>query len=396
MKKIIVLLVVVCVCMTSCMPTSLSEKEQNNQQGSNGQIKDTYNSIDDLDFASGHIKAALRENFLIDADVPVNAPTKCGIYELSSKILDKTEQEYTEELRQLVNDYYGENTATIMGTSDITNSSAPNCYYRGNDGGFCKGNYNDYGNQHQKINIIAKYFYEWGFEYDKQMMDDVIGRFMKHFEGIIPDGMNGDYECVHIDDEYWEYLEGKYTKDELEMLWERENEEYYAISMYSEIEEGIYFKAHTPIVYNSINGEKLDEVSSYSEEGYALSHRPQWFQIIVSEEGEVVSVRFSDNYTIGNKIEEKQIISAKEALKLFYKEYEGVLLQDELIVKNISLEYMVCLDNELDDNSYRNAYLAPVWVIRYDSELDYYGIVESTYVFSAVDGTVVIGKGEAY
>ena len=122
MKKIIVLLVVVCVCMTSCMPTSLSEKEQNDQQGSNDQIKDTYNSIDDLDFASGHIKAALRENFLIDADVPVNAPTKCGTYELSSKILDKTEQEYTEELRQLVNDYYGENTAT---SSLLSNAPLP-------------------------------------------------------------------------------------------------------------------------------------------------------------------------------------------------------------------------------------------------------------------------------
>ncbi len=392
MRKIVALISIVCILATGCMPTSEAEK----QEKETGKEKVNYTKIEDMDFSSSHINGVLRENFIIDADIPVAIPAECGTYELSNKVVDKSQEEYEKELAKLINEYYNENIAIVDDGVTTIDEEIPNCFYNGNMGDFQKGNYNDYNSMHQKINIIAKNFYEYGLEYDKAFVDGVVNEFLQHFESVVPDGMNGDYECVHIDDEYWEYLEGKYTQEEMESIFDKTDMEFYAVSMYSEIEEGLYFKAHSPISYNHISGEILDEVTNIEEGNVLQSHRPQWLQMIISEEGEVLSVRFNDYYVVGDKITTESIIGVKEALQLFYNEYEGIILDNEVIVKAITLEYMVRLDDELGENGFRNAYLEPVWVFRFDSELERFGLMERTYAFSAVDGTLLLGKNDAY
>ena len=100
-KKITALLLVTSICMTGCMPTTLEEKKEEDKKAGKEVVE--YISLDDMDFSSGHIEGVLRENLKIDADIPINMPTECGIYEISRKESEMTESEYTEYFREIIN-----------------------------------------------------------------------------------------------------------------------------------------------------------------------------------------------------------------------------------------------------------------------------------------------------
>lgn len=170
--------------------------------------------------------------------------------------------------------------------------------------------------------------------------------------------------------------------------------EFYAVNMYSEVEESIYFKGFEKKGYNRIADETIDEVcviNRMSGEGHMdiYSHEPQRIEMVISEEGEVLYFRISDYYTIEEKTETVEILDTQVALEVFCQQYDGVLLENDIIVKDISLQYTVELSDEVDETGYRNAKLIPVWVIRYNPPMDYWDdMFEMRMTISAVDGSI--------
>lgn len=385
MRKYLLLICIVCLCFTACMPTTMKEKQQNNAD--KNQI--TYTKIDDLDFSSGHIEGVLKENFYLDADVTIDVPTECGIYELSKKNLDSTQEDYLNQFVSLINEFYGEDQAVVdKGDAHLT-GQLPNCDYDGNSGYFSKTSYNDVNKLHGKIKIIENFFYEYGFEYDKELIDGYVKKFLDTFKEVIPNGIDEEYICIHFNDEYWKALVDEYGEEALKNIMDMPEKEFYGVILYPEIENDIFLKTFQPKAYTPLEGEILDEVSYYDEWKSIFTHNRQYLELIISEEGEVLSFRFGDYFKIEDKINSYEIIDAKTALKFFYKEYENILLDDDVIVKSISLEYEVVLEDKLSENGYRNAYLCPVWRIRYNSEYPHMGLVELDYSISAITGTVV-------
>ncbi len=404
-KRVLALVLLTSVIFTGCMSTTLEEKQEKQEQEAvkNGDKENSENlqyvNIEDLDFESGHIEGILRENFRIDADVSVNVPAECGTYELARKKQEMTETEYAKYFDEIIDDYVGSDVTTSVidqENSDIRliiNSEYNNGVF-GNyfDKSFNKDS-NSFGYFHNKLQVIESNFYEYGHEYDKQFVDGIVNTFIEKCAGIVSDGMNGDYVCIQVDKEYTAALREKYGKD-IRIDWRVDGIEYYAIRMYSEIEEGIYFKGlqHTGAYVE--DGEETDEVCElqYNEEEkkwYAVSHNPQYLEMIVTEDGKLLSLRFTDLYTIGEKVETNSILDAEEALGAFCKAFDGILMEEELVVKSMFLEYTVDIENEPGEDGYRNATLIPVWVVRYkDCSTRWPDDVERMMTISAIDGSV--------
>ncbi len=404
-KRLLALVLLSSLVMTGCMSTTLEEKkekEQREAEKNGGTSTSPYVDIEDLDFESGHVEGLLRENFRIDADVSVNVPTECGTYELARKKQDMTETEYAQYFDEIIDNYFGSDVTTSV--ADFENPdmamSVNSTYANGNMGEYYKKidqkDRSDYSLYHSKLRVIERNFYEYGLEYDREFVDGVVNSFMEKCSGIIPDGINGDYVCIHIDKEYMDNLREKYGMEisEIRTDWEEDNMEYYAICMYPEIEEGIYFKGVQTEVADLVEGEVTDEVCEKQYYGdtdtwHVVSHNPQYIEMIVKEDGEIVSIRIEDYYTIGEKINSNTILTAKEALEKFSEAYDGILMEEEMVVKSLSLEYTVDMEDEPGEDGYRDAVLVPVWVVRYKSPLPYWvDNVEMMMTISAIDGSI--------
>ncbi len=396
MRKYLLLICIVCLCFTACMPATLSEKQEQDSKKEDNLVN--YTNIDDMDFSSGHISGILRENFVVEAEVPVKYPSECGRYEINEKSLSMTETEYYELFCRLINEYYGEDIATsfdyILGGNKVLS-----CNYNGVEGHFQKGKFDSYTSYHQKISHLLCYVTEDGLEYDKEMIDGVVQEFLAHFKEVLPDGINGKYDCVHIDEEFYQYLIDKYDDTELSWGWIKDEKEYYAISIYSEIEDDTFLKIRHPKTYEVKAGEKADECGEIITSGNITrlhSGKAQFVELIVSEEGKVESIRIEGYQDIGKMIESKKILSPKDVLAKFYECYDGLLLENEILVKSIELEYMTVVADEMNDESVRNIYLEPVWRVRFDNGRPNEGMFDDNYVFSAVDGSLLLGVDAGY
>lgn len=222
MRKLFLLTVLICVALTGCMKATLEEKNNENE------VTNTYTKIEDMDFASGYIEGEIRENFFINASVPTNVPKECGIYEIARKDLNMTELEYTKYFDEIIDNYYGRDV-TISDADKKSESELleTNSSYTGNVGDYYNAsNPRDYySNAQIKLHSIETVFCDYGLDYDKEFIDGIVNDFLEKCAGIIPDGMKGDYVCVHIDDEYYDYFEKNMARRELniygliEMIW---------------------------------------------------------------------------------------------------------------------------------------------------------------------------------
>ncbi len=403
-RKILMLILANTIFMTSCMPATVEEKER--IQKEKGEYVKEYDSIDDLDFSSGHIEGTLREKFSVDADVQIDYPKQCGTYELVRKNIDKTEEEYNEYFVNIVDGYFTEdNTVSWTVKHTLGEDVWRNTRYDGNKGVYFKrvGDIMEdyYSVCHSIVQTVERYFYEYGFEYDKELIDGVVNDFLEKCADIIPDGINGDYVCVHVDKEYMDYIIEKYGKEEKESFCGKRNMEYYSVILYPEIEENIYFKGYSRRYFELNEGETADEIcintgTNDAGKPWIATHTPQYVELIISEDGEVISFEIEDYYTIEECMAEYDIISPKKALEVFCDVYEGIVLERELIVRSIKLEYQIKVD-EPNESGYRNAYLIPVWVIRYKSPLDYWSeYLDEGVIVSAIDGSVLVSPSDLY
>ncbi len=394
-KNVLILVLVIGLTASGCKPTTIEKR--NEQEKSNNSEKIEYTKIEDMDFSTGHVEGVLQEGINVDAYILSEDMQECGIYELANKKVDLTELEYAEKMDGILDNYFGRDITTSYVDQQATSIFLNiNSFYNGNIATFydkySDKDSNDYSNYHSCMRTNMTTVYEMGSEYDKAFVDEIVNRIIEEFSEILPDNVGARYECLYLGEDYEQRLIEKYGEEVADSFYDLDLG-YYVINMYSEIEDDVFFKGIIPKSYDTIEGEILDEVCvtvGYEDVIESIqSHNPQCVEMIITEEGELVSLRINDYYIIGEKVENAKVIGAGEALEAFCDAFNGILIEKDITVKVMTMEYVVELDDELDENNYRNAQLVPVWVIRYTGGMSHMpDYIESTMVISAIDGSV--------
>lgn len=390
-KLIVVTILMMTVVLGGCRETRLSEKQDNTVgQDNNGEQPMVYDKLSEMDFATGHIEGVLKENFKVDADIPTDTPDKMWYYEIYNKDVgeSKTNEEYTEYLAELVDAYYGEDLTITA--SEKKAGITENIFCDGVMSIFFKAGLEAL-DSYMRMATVEESFPEYG-QYDEGFIGPIVDEFLDKMAPVIPDGISGEYVCVNFNEEYRRYIDEKYGKDSpFEFAWSEELENYYIVRLYSKVGgydfkiDGNFFYYPFDKNYSYDNVYRVPPGDTSAGSVGTVCCSPQYMDIFISDDGEVLGFLIDNHYKMGEAVEEKDILSPQEALKMFYKEFENVILKEEIIVTDMKLHYTMVLD-EADENGYRNAYLTPVWhIFVYEKKFGTY----ATRICSAVDGKVL-------
>lgn len=373
----------------------MSEKNlmenNNNEDGTNNQneytVAYTYEDIvNNIDFSSPHINVKLLDKLSVDAEIVVDVPQELGIYEYARKPNYEDENAMDELVAELVDAYYGEDVSVTHKESMEKNIIASVvCSSRTIS---FSTNYKELGGMY---NFCEVYHPQLEGDYDKELVDKAVRSFVEQFQKIIPDEMSMNYRCMFLRDGWWKDIAKKYSVNQTEM--DKVEYEYYMVRMYPEMENGIYLEMDDTLYWERIgessyaDGFREDDYSKKLQDYYIWSY----VDIYIDTEGNIFAFHIDDVIDIGECVERKKVISVKEALEKVYDTFKDTVLKYELVVRDIQLEYRVCMDNTVDKNGYRNAHIEPVWTIKYTTGGMYENqeISCSTMIVSATTGEVL-------
>ncbi len=379
-KKLIILIIIISLYLNGCVSNTEMENETLNFADNKvdlGQVKEYEEFVKDIDFENEHIKAEIKENLLLDTDITVNAPLNMGIYEYEDKeypfLYDEEKNiEEAKKLAKLIDEYFGKDVTVIPSEQGIVNTTG-------------SGYVNPDDEKYFVANQWEKGFPYYESEYDEQMINDIVNDFVNHFEELLPIYITTNYRCVHFTDAFWQ----KVNKEFVNTNFNNYGLDYYMVSLYSEIEQDVYIESDEQIVYKDI-GESI-RAEGFNEDNFEIFEQVSnsGVEILIDEYGQVFAFRIHSGLVVGECIDAKDILSAKEILGKVYELFAPYEQYGETIIREVRLKYIPYLSDEVNNNGYRPAYLIPVWSVKYNKRNE---MKHNTIIFSAATGEILLRK----
>lgn len=392
-KKITVIIFILSIIcnMTSCKPAYKEDTENKEEKrGSITDVKTDIIHLEDIDWNTKHLNCRLSERVTIDADIVPDSiwKQKFGLYHYrinknQEALIDK---EKTEELAEVLDNYYGRNVTLIEKNMTNPTKQIENPMVRSEDSSIfftLENTIHDY----IMSNILEASCPVKITGYDKEAVNSKVQELQELL-----------YEYTHINqssyDVYW-FGKDMYTKladiqkkygsgDCLgEEVMERQ-EEFFEIRIRPVLDFGITVKRIPNISFEPLDGENASEFIQKDGKGYDMVKMGEnILDIVLDNQYEMIMVSSQKTLDIEEEpFESVEIFGLDEILQKFMERNKS----SNIAVLDVSMYYSATASEQLDNENNRDVYLAPFWVVTYHS-----GSSTSNYqyVFSAVTGELV-------
>ena len=292
---------VFCTFLTGCMRTDVPTDTSSGTK--------TEAETQELVWEDSHVSGELKENLILDANIPKTVPATAGSYRISGK----KDNDFVELFEQCVDTLYGADvTTTMKDVSDImdvnTNVDDTTAYYSSkvDDSYYYLGDLLE--------TLLPDYDHN---DYDKEVIDASVNRFWDVFADIIPANITRQYTVMHFNQAFYENME-QYGESAMSN-WQHMDEDYYLVRFYAEPEENIFYKSRTQWTFATIPGEKVEnELTSLSNSRHALNTK-QRIELLIYPDGQIFGIRMDNNMEIGEKIREEAILGVEDVIELLRK-----------------------------------------------------------------------------
>ncbi len=376
-RKILTVVILVTLLLTSCMANEEDvEKEtlEYAKSDDDNEIKARpyEDIISNVDFTEPHIQVELKDKLTIDADVSTNVPENLGVYvfEDVNNVDDNTRVELEivreAEVVKLVDEYFGEDVIVTVeevwadeeaGKNTTISSSLGHISFSCNE-----------DDKYKVGVVINEYFPNIDSEYDAALIEEKIDGFINHFSSILPEGVTGEYRCLHFDDVFWK-TSGQQATEHFagNGIYDRD---YYWIRLYNEVEQNVYYN----VGYNNIRINQIGESSwpkafMETSDGKLVNYYlDSYVDIYLDENGELFAFDIVDYVEVGECAEVVDIISAKDALGTVYDLYKDNTVYQQITINEVMLTYSALPGDEVNEDGYRAAYVKPVWMVYFTKD----------------------------
>lgn len=362
---------VFCTFLTGCMRTDVPTDTSSGTK--------TEAETQELVWEDSHVSGELKENLILDANIPKTVPATAGSYRISGK----KDNGFEELFEQCVDTLYGADvTITIKDAPDDdadinTTVSETSASY----------SLKEYDADYYLGDLLEVYLPDYDHnDYDKEVIDASVNRFLEVFADIIPANITRQYTVMHFNQAFYENTE-QYGES-ITSHWQ--HEDYYLVRFYAEPEENIFYKSWPELTFDAIPGEKVEnELTTLMEGLHYFFNTRQRIELLIYPDGQIFGIQMDNNLEIGEKIREEAILGVEDVIELLRKKYEKRTLLKSITISDIELQYQCFMADELDESGNRDLFLAPVWVVKYVEEGQ---SVFYTYIFSATTGELLFSS----
>ncbi len=362
-----------CTFLTGCMRTDVPTDTSSGTK--------TEAETQELVWEDSHVSGELKENLILDANIPKTVPATAGSYRISGK----KDNGFEELFEQCVDTLYGADVTTTRKDApnidtDINTSvdeTAADYSPKGVDYDYYLGD------------LLEVFHPDYDHnDYDKEVIDASVNRFLEVFADIIPANITRQYTVMHFNQAFYEHME-QYGEGTMSN-WQHMDEDYYLVRFYTEPEENIFYKSRPELTFAAIPGEKVEnELTTLMEGIHYFFGTVQRIDLLIYPDGQIFGIQMDNNMEIGEKIREEAILGVEDVIELLRKKYEKRTLLKSITISDIELQYQCFMADELDESGNRELFLAPVWVVKYLEEGQ---SVFYTYIFSATTGELLFSS----